>query len=279
MITTILLIVAALLFTLIAASYFISINNKTKQLTKTTKDESQINNKEEYSHLIVHELRAPVAVIKDTASLLISTKLSFEEQKNMLNLIHDQANKLLDQISTILDAAKVQEGKLSLRKTQGNIGELVKEEMALFQPEAKRKNINLTTQIKDNLPTFFFDNVRITEALNNLLSNSLKYTNENGLIKIAVDQNEGNIIVSVADNGIGIPAEKQSSLFTKFNELNGNMNKENHNLSSGLGLYITKWIVEAHGGTIKIESEESKGTTTTFTLPVDTQGMDRSQVS
>ena len=57
------------------------------------------------------------------------------------------------------------------------------------------------------------------------------------------------------------------------------MNKENHSLSSGLGLYITKWIVEAHGGTIKIESEEGKGTTTTFTLPVDTKGMDRSQVS
>lgn len=272
MITTSLLIVIALLFTLAAASYFIHVNNRTKQLTKTQKGEGEIKNQEEYSHVMVHELRAPIVVIKDSASLMISNKLNGDEQKNMLNLIHDQANKLLSQISTILDAAKVQDGKLSLKKTQGNIGEVVKEEMTLFQPEAKRKNISLIAQVKEDLPTFFFDNVRITEALNNILSNSLKYTNENGLIRVTVAHDEGHIIVSVADNGIGIAPEKQSRLFTKFGEINRNMNKENQNLSSGLGLYITKWIVEAHGGTIKIESEEGKGTTTTFTLPIDTDG-------
>lgn len=268
MTTTFLLIVIALLFTLLAVSYFLYVNKQTKELSKTQKDENEIQKTEEYSHLIVHELRAPIAVIKDTASLLISNKLNFEEQKKMLNLIHDQAVKLLDQVSTILDVAKVQDGKLSLKKTQGNIGEVVKEEMALFQPEAKRKNISLIADIKDDLPSFFFDNVRITEALNNILSNSLKYTNENGIIKVSVSLDGENISVSVADNGIGIPAEKQNRLFTKFGEVNRSTNKENQNLSSGLGLYITKWIIEAHGGRIKIESEEGKGTTTTFTLPI-----------
>src|SRR3990172_9719626 len=105
---TISLLVIALLFTLAAASYFIHINNETKRVTKTRKDEPEITNQEEYSDLIVHELRAPIVVIKDTASLMISNKLSDEEQKKMLNLIHDQANKLIGQISTILDAAKVQ---------------------------------------------------------------------------------------------------------------------------------------------------------------------------
>ena len=263
------LLVIALVFTFAAISYFIHVNSQTKRLTKTTKDEGQIPDQQEYSHMVVHDLRAPVVVIKDTASLLLSNKLNDGEQKNMLNLIHDQANKLLNQISTILDAAKAEEGKLSLKKSQGNIAQVVKEEIALFQPEAKRKNIRLVSEVNDNLPVFFFDNVRITEALNNILSNSLKYTNENGIVRISVDADDKYVSVSVNDNGIGIPAEKQNKLFTKFGQLNNNTKKENQNLSSGLGLYITKWIIEAHGGTIKINSEEGKGTIATFTLPID----------
>lgn len=267
---TVLLIVLALLFTAAAVSYFFWVNRQTQGLTKGSEDKSQIPKDEEYSHMIVHELRAPVVAIKDSASILLSDKLSEGEEKKMLNLIHDEANKLLRQISTILDAAKAADGKLSLKKTRGDIANLVREEMALFQPEAKRKNINIISDIEPGLPSFFFDNVRITEALNNILSNSLKYTNENGIIKVNVTKDGGNVVISVADNGIGIAAEKQNRLFSKFEELGGSMDKKKESLSSGLGLYITKWIVEAHGGTIKITSEEGKGTTTIFTLPLDT---------
>lgn len=269
MITPILLIAIALLFTLAAAYFFMGVSKETKRLIKTPKNEPEIDNHEEYSHMIVHELRAPIVAIKDSASVMLSDKLSDGDKKKMLIQIHDQANKLLGQISTILDAAKVQEGKLTLKKTQGDIGAVVKEELSLFQPEAKRKNISLMSDIKTGLPTFFFDNVRITEALNNILSNSLKYTNENGVIRVSVGQTGENIVLSVADNGIGIPEEKQSRLFTKFGQLTSPENKDNQNLSSGLGLYITKWIIEEHKGTIKIDSEEGKGTTTTFTLPIE----------
>ena len=278
MTSSIFLIVLAFVFTLAAISYFLYINNQTKQLTKTPEKESDVPSQEEYSHIIVHELRAPLTVIKDSASILLSDKLNEGEQKKMLNLIHDQANKLLNQISIILDVAKVQGGKLTLKKTEGNIGNVVKEEITLFEPEAKRKNINLIANIKGDLPTFFFDNVRITEAVNNILSNSLKYTNENGKITVEVNSDGGNIIITVSDNGIGIPKEKQSVLFTKFGEVNNNTNKQSPKLSSGLGLYITKWIIETHGGTIKIDSEEGKGTTTTITLPIDAN-MPRASVS
>lgn len=247
-------------------------------LQDITAEKSLEKMKEEFSHVIVHELRAPVAAIKDAASLMVSDGLQEDEKKNMLNLIHDQAKKLLTQISSILDAAKVDDGKLMLKKTPGNMGKVVQDEVALFLPEAKRKNITLIAEIANELPTISFDNIRITQVINNVLSNSLKYTNENGVIKITVDTDEtyirtksdGCVVVTVMDNGIGIPEEKQHMLFTKFGQLSTNASKETQKMSSGLGLYITKGIVEAHGGTIAIHSSVGKGTTTTFSLPINT---------
>ena len=246
-------------------------------LQDITAEKSIEKMKEEFSHIIVHELRAPVVAIKDSAILMAGGNLSADEQKNMLNLIHEQSQKLLTQISTILDAAKVQDGKLTLNKTPGDLGIVLQKVLSLFLPEAKNKKITLVAEIGNNLPIFSFDNNKITEALNNVLSNSLKYTNENGIIKITVDtddiyertKTEGNIVVTISDNGIGIPEEKQQMLFTKFSQFNDNAKKEAQKLSSGLGLYITKGIIEAHNGTISIQSAVGKGTTTTFKLPIN----------
>lgn len=264
-ITALLLALAAILF--ILALYLLY------WLYKSGKDSQGIDivqrktNPEEMSHMIVHDLRAPVVAIKNSASLLVTGQLSPEDQHDMLKLIEEQSEKLLSQISTILDAAKVNKGKLSLKKELADLGILIKEEILLFQSEAKSKNINVTADVAPNLPQFFFDKVRLTEALNNILSNSLKYTNENGLIKISVRLQGKNVLLNVSDNGIGIPANKQRDLFKKYSQLNNNSSTQK--ISSGLGLYITKWIIEAHGGTIRLESEEGKGTTTKISLPLD----------
>ena len=246
-------------------------------LQDITAEKSQEKTKEEFSHSVVHELRAPVTAIKDSASLMLADGLSETDEKKMLNLIHDQAKKMLTQISTILDAAKVEGGKLILTKAPGNIGKVVQDEVALFLPEAKKKNITLIAEVGNNLPAVSFDSIRIAQAIANIVSNSLKYTNTNGVIKITVDTDEefertktqGFLVVTVTDNGIGIPPEKQSMLFTKFGQFNSSASKESQKASSGLGLYITKGIIDAHGGTIGIESTVGKGTITIFKLPIN----------
>ncbi len=246
-------------------------------LQDITDEKSLEKMKDEFSHSVVHELRAPMAAIKDSASLMLNDGLTEEQENKMLSLIHDQAKKMLEQISTILDAAKVDEGRLTLIKAPGDIGKLVQDQVSLFLPEAKKKNITLIAEIGNNLPTLTFDSTRITQAFTNIISNSLKYTNANGNIKVTVDtdeeyentKNSGSVIISVVDNGIGIPEEKQHLLFTKFGQLNSNSTKEAQAVSSGLGLYITKGIIEAHGGKISIQSEVGKGTTATLTLPVN----------
>lgn len=226
-------------------------------------------NPEEMSHMIVHELRAPVVAIKNSASLLVTGNLSHDDQKDMLKLIEDQSNKLLGTISTILDTAKVNKGRLALNKELSDLGTLIREEIKLFESEANSKHISVTADIASSLPQFYFDKVRITEALNNILSNSLKYTNENGLIKISVRPQGQNALIVVSDNGIGIAASKQRDLFKKYSQLNNS--SQTQKISSGLGLYITKWIIENHGGTIRLESIEGKGTTTKITLPIETK--------
>ena len=262
---------------LLITTYLITKHKKAKQVPVEPNSQKPPNEEEE-TQIMVHDLRAPVVAIKNSASLMLSNKLNEDDQKNMMNLIHDQANNLLTQISTILEAAKIDGGRLVLKKTPGNLGIVVNEELSLFRSEAKRKNIELVAQIGNDLPVFSFDNVRITEALNNIISNSLKYTNQNGHVNITVDtddlykktKNQGSVVVTVKDDGIGIPMEKQHMLFKKFSDLNNGTDKSNERVSSGLGLYITKEIVDAHGGIVKIDSEVGKGTTTTIILPITT---------
>ena len=250
-------------------------------LQDITAEKSAQKVKEEFSHLVVHDLRAPVVAIKDTASLLLGGRLNAEETRNMLNLVHDQSNKLLSQISTILDAAKLDDGKLVLKKNPGDISIVIQEQLSVFTPEAKRKNITMIAEIGNDLPVVYFDKLRISEVISNVISNSLKYTNENGIIKITVDADDnyhrarldendkGNIVITISDNGMGIPQDKQHLLFTKFGQVDSaNTSTETKKVSTGLGLYITKGIVDAHHGTISMSSKEGQGTSTTITLPI-----------
>jgi len=266
--TTALLLIAALILLILAGYllWWLYLDRK-KQKGEDVEILPRRTNQEEMTQVMVHDLRAPVVAIKNSAALLKTGKLSPVDEKDMLGLILEQSENLLFQISTILDAAKVSQGKLNLRKELSDLGTLVKEQILVFESEAKNKNITVTSEIDTNIPKFYFDKVRITEALNNLLSNSLKYTNENGLIKVFLKHQGQNATIIVSDNGIGIPKNKQKDLFKKYAELNNS--DKTKKISSGLGLYITKWIITTHGGSIRVESEEGKGTTTYMLIPID----------
>jgi signal transduction histidine kinase len=224
---------------------------------------------EEMSHMIVHDLRAPVVAIKNSAALLIGGKLSKEDQQEMLQMIEDQSEKLLFQISTILDAGKMEKGKLTLNKELTDINETINEAVSVFESEAETKHINITCSLSNTLPKFYFDKVRLTEAINNIVSNSLKYSSENGWIRISTKQLGESVLLIISDNGIGISSGKKQDLFKKYSQ--AHVDSKTQKISSGLGLYITKWIIEAHGGTIRLDSEEGKGTTTKITVPLQLQ--------
>lgn len=232
--------------------------------------------KEDFTHMIVHELRAPLTAIKDSAELMIETfedkgALEKEQQKRLLKIMDMQSKNLLEQINQVLDAAKMEAGKFSIEKVSSNIGEIIQNAVEPYLPQANKKQILISTDIYYPLPEVNVDPVRITQVLNNLISNSLKFTPANGKVVVSAKPGDGTVTVGVSDNGIGIPENEQKDLFSKYYQIRTTP----HQLAkkgTGLGLYITKGIVEAHNGSVGVISSEGKGTTIYFTLPIQGGG-------
>lgn len=148
-------------------------------------------------------------------------------------------------------------------------------------PQAERKNISLNFDILNpSLPLIYFDAIRISQTIDNLLSNSLKFTPENGRIKVEIDYKpippgeflslDKYVIVSVSDTGVGITQEQQKLLFSKYTQAKNTPQKLSQ-LGTGLGLYLVKGIVEAHKGRVWVKSTPGVGTAVSFTLPADNQ--------
>lgn len=235
-------------------------------LHDVTLEESVAQMKEDFTNIIVHELRSPLTSIKASSQLLTSkVQLDEQEKTKLIRLIFDQTNKLLDEVSLILDAAKLEAGLFKIQKEAGDLKEVIQEKVNTFQPQAESKQIHLITDIDQGLPKFYFDPQHIGHVITNLISNSMKFTPLGGTIRVGVRQIKGAIEVAVSDTGPGIPKEKQHLLFSKFTQLSS----PNAHVGTGLGLYFVKGVVNAHGGEVALDSEVGKGTTISFTLPME----------
>jgi signal transduction histidine kinase len=229
--------------------------------------------KDDFTNMMVHELRAPLTAIRGASSLMEKSgdTLSPEEKQRLLSISTEQSNKLLDLVSTILDAAKLEAGKFVLQKSPTDIKKEVEKTIALFQTAATTKQITITLTAQDNLPQVALDPLRFDEVMNNLISNALKYTPQHGKILISLIPTASAMVVAVSDSGVGIPPEKQEQLFSKFYQVKHEAKDLNYiTAGTGLGLYIVKGIIEAHGGTVSVKSTPGQGATFSFTIPFTT---------
>lgn len=221
--------------------------------------------KEDFINMVVHDLRAPLTSIRGAAQLLSQekTELNPDNQK-LLAIIHTQSQQLLDQVTTLLDISHLQNGKITLKISDVNLNTMAAEQIQLFTPQAITKNITIIPHLDTTMPHIQADASLLGQVINNLLSNSIKFTPEQGKIGVTTRVENNTTIISVSDTGRGIPKEKQSQLFSRFYRAGTGASTT----GTGLGLYIVKNIVEAHGGTIKLDSEENKGTTIMISLPL-----------
>jgi signal transduction histidine kinase len=221
--------------------------------------------KTDFIAITSHELRTPLGVILGHASLLKDC-IAKEHQKEM-DIIVRNSLRLKDILEQFLNIDTLELGLSRLHRTKVSISPLVKEVVDAFQEAAGEKKI----KIKVELPqTQFFiegDMEKIAIALRNLVKNALTFTNEGGQVKIKVEQVPGYAKISVTDNGFGIPAEEQEKIFQRFYQVEKHLTRRHGGM--GLGLAITRDMVEMHGGRIWVDSVEGKGSRFTFILPVN----------
>ena len=223
--------------------------------------------KDEFLSMITHELKTPLVPIQGYVDILLGEHLGplTEKQKERLKIIKSSSESLLRIISDLLDAQKLELGKLVVKKENHDIKDTIEKAVESLQPRAIENKVTINQHL-DKKIIVPHDTERIRQVLTNLLKNSLDVVEPNsGLIEIFVEDSPKEVKISVKDNGPGIPVENQEDLFKKFYQVDTSLTREVG--GSGLGLAICKGLVEEHGGTILAESTSGTGATFSFTLP------------
>jgi len=222
--------------------------------------------KDEFLAMITHELKTPLVPIQGYSDILLGEHLGKlnDKQKERIQIIKSSSESLLSIISDLLDAQKLELGQLSMKISNTNIKETIDKAIESFKPEAEEKNIKINSNVVDL--TINHDQERIGQVMTNLIKNSLVATESNtGKIEISMEDLLSEIKISIKDNGIGIPQDKQKELFKKFYQVDATLTRERG--GSGLGLAICKGIIESHKGVISMESVPNQGATFSFTIP------------
>ncbi|KKR46000.1 MAG: Sensor protein resE [Parcubacteria group bacterium GW2011_GWA2_40_14] len=225
--------------------------------------------KSNFISVVAHQLRTPLSGIKWTLNMLLNGDLGAlnNDQKTFLMKSYESNNRMITLINDMLDTDRIQSGKMHYGFRYINIVDLLDNVLFEISPEAIKRNISIEFKRKlENLPQVYVDPETMRAALQNLLENAIKYTIESGKIVLDVEQVEDMLQISINDTGIGIPEDQKKKIFERFFRGRNAVKRETD--GSGLGLYIAKTIVEKHGGTIWFESEENKGTTFYFTVPI-----------
>ncbi|MFI5267230.1 MAG: ATP-binding protein [Chloroflexota bacterium] len=215
-----------------------------------------------------HELRTPLNAILGFSQLLLRNQVpgeTGEREVRYVNNIHTSGTHLLSLVSEILDLAQVEAGRVELHKTTVSVHELVELTIAGLEPLANAKGLQLTTSVSPEIE-LSADRGRLQQILLNLLSNAIKFTPPAGEVDVSASRTTEEVTLSVRDTGCGIAEEDLARVFEKFEQVGGGRMRGVE--GTGLGLAVTKALVELHGGTIGLQSELGKGTTVIVRLPV-----------
>ncbi|WP_406656945.1 PAS domain S-box protein [Methanolobus sp. ZRKC2] len=230
--------------------------------------EMESRTKSEFLANMSHELRTPLNAIIGYSDMLLECIFGELNDKQDRSLYHISASgkHLLELINDILDLSKVESGRMELNYENFKVSEVLGNVGNIVSPVAKKKNISLEISLEKENMSVCADEVRFKQILYNLVSNAMKFTSENGLVKIRACEKDNMLQVSVIDTGIGISSEDQKKLFNPFSQINSDLSR--HHSGTGLGLSLVKQFVELHGGNITVESELGKGSNFTFMIPI-----------
>lgn len=251
------------------------LKTKVEDRTQNLKDalmaaEAANKTKSEFLATMSHELRTPLTYIIGMSATLL--RWSFGDlsprQRDYLNTIHSSGEQLLDIINDILEVAKIEAGRTVLEINDFSLSNLARSSLESFREEAQAKGVDLRINLRlsDTDDGFRADPRRVRQILANLLSNAVKFTDKNGRISLRVWRDPQNVMFQVEDTGIGIPEAQRAGLFETFKQLE--TTRQRQYPGTGLGLALTKQLVELHNGSIQVVSTPGKGSMFTVRIPL-----------
>jgi len=221
--------------------------------------------KSEFVKIVSHQLRSPITNVSWAIDSLMSGALGRiqKSQLEYFKILKENSSRMKELIRDLLITSRIEEGALPIRKEKVSLVKVVESLISEFRPFAFASNVKVEFDFDKDLPEIFTDYHQVKVVIENLLDNAIRYIKKKGKVKIRLGKKETDIYFRIEDNGIGIPEDDQKYLFQKFFR-----SKSGEKQGTGLGLFITKSITERLNGKIWFESEEGKGTTFWFSLPI-----------
>jgi signal transduction histidine kinase/DNA-binding NarL/FixJ family response regulator len=246
------------------AQLYEQIKRQAQELERASKQQA------DFSAMIAHDLRSPLMNITGVAEVMLDGMFGnvTDEQRKWLLRIQANSHSLVDLVSDFLDVSKLESGYVDVNREIVDVSALIQKSVEGYRLLALGKKIRIKEALATSLPSIPADPRRLDQVLSNLISNALKFTSDDGEVEIgATLAQDAAMNVWVRDTGEGIPADEMAEVFQKYRQ--GGNGRQSRHKGTGLGLVICKMIIEAHGGKIWVESEEAKGTTFYFSLPLN----------
>ncbi len=237
-----------------------------KVLQDVTRERELEHAKDNLIATVSHELRTPLFAIQGVLDLLLNDKVQEpDKQRDFLGLAYEQSKRQNHLLDALLDVARIEGDGLHISRDPIHIGDLLKRTIEALGVRAEDKNLRLRLEHPPDLPVIVGDEDRLGQAISNLIDNAIKFTPQGGEIVVNCEAEREEFILQVIDRGIGIAADALPHLFERFYQVDSSSTRETG--GAGLGLYITKQIVEAHGGRIWVDSAPGLGSRFSFALP------------
>jgi signal transduction histidine kinase len=222
---------------------------------------------------VSHELKTPLSLLSLFSEILELGRVNSDEKKTeYYRIIRHESLRLNKMIDNILDFSKIEAGRKTYNFAEGDMAKVIEDVLSSYRYQIINLGVEVQTNIPDHLPPVLMDRDAMVQALSNLIDNAIKYSGKVKKLSITTVTRESDLSIEIADQGIGIPRAEQAKIFEKFYRVGNGLV---HDVKgSGLGLSLVKHIVEAHKGTISVESEVDNGTRFTILLPLATRPSD-----
>jgi signal transduction histidine kinase len=244
---------------------FNEIQDKSRQLEAANKHKS------DFLANMSHELRTPLNAIIGFSEVMLGGMAGAmpEKQKEFIGDIRDSGKHLLALINDILDLSKIEAGRMELDVARFDLPAAMSNALTLVRGRAERHGIRLASEISTEVGPYDGDERKFKQIMLNLLTNAVKFTPEGGTVTMGAERVNGSYVFTVKDTGVGIAPEDQQAIFEEFRQVGKDYERKAE--GTGLGLALTKRLVELHGGRIEVRSALGKGSSFTFTLPIETR--------